>query len=108
MGGFVSKEILNSVYQNGSPCQCRIEDLCRLLRNFVGTFIVNPPIVNIHSGMKARASMVLMKVMVMDMLMSPFRSRVQKLDPVPPGLQPRTNKPNLKIYTYNHIIWLEF
>ena len=58
-------------------------------------FTVNPPIVNIHSGMKARASMVLMKVMVMDMLMSPFRSSVQKLDPVPPGQQPSTNRPSL-------------
>ena len=50
---------------------------------------------NIHSGMKARASMVLMKVMVMDMLMSPCRSSVQKLEPVPPGQQPSTNRPSL-------------
>ena len=52
--------------------------------------------VNIQSGMKPRARTVLMKVMVMDMLMSPFRRRVQKLDPVPPGQQPSTNNPNLK------------
>ena len=52
---------------------------------------------NIQRGMKPSASMVLMKVMVMDMLMSPSRSRVQKLDPVPPGLQPRTNSPSLEV-----------
>ena len=64
--------------------------------------------VKIHKGMNPSASTVLINVMVMDMLMSPFRSRVQKLDPVPPGLQPRTNNPNLKIYIYNLMIWLEF
>ena len=56
--------------------------------------------VNIQSGMKPRARTVLMKVMVMDMLMSPFRRRVQKLEPVPPGQQPSTNNPNLK-WRYN-------
>ena len=45
--------------------------------------------------MKTRAKMELMKVMVMDMLMSPCRSSVQKLDPVPPGQQPSTNRPSL-------------
>ena len=50
--------------------------------------------------MKPRASIVLMKVIVMDMLMSPSKRRVQKLDPVPPGLQPRTKRPSLKILKF--------
>ena len=45
--------------------------------------------------MKTRAKMELMKVMVMDMLMSPFKRRVQKFEPVPPGQQPSTNRPSL-------------
>ena len=68
-------------------------------------FIVRKiPMVNIQSGMKPRARTVLMKVMVMDMLMSPFRRRVQKLDPVPPGQQPSTNNPNLKWRLFA-IVW---
>ena len=45
--------------------------------------------------MKTRAKMELMKVMVMDMLMSPFKRRVQKFEPVPPGQQLSTNRPSL-------------
>ena len=45
--------------------------------------------------MKTSAKIELMKVMVMDMLMSPFKRRVQKFDPVPPGQQPRTKRPSL-------------
>ena len=35
------------------------------------------------------------KVMVMERLMSPLRSKVQKLDPVPPGQVPKTKRPSL-------------
>ena len=45
--------------------------------------------------MKTSAKIELRKVMVMDMLMSPFKRRVQKFDPVPPGQQPSTNRPSL-------------
>ena len=55
----------------------------------------NFPSRNIHIGMKTRAKIELRKVMVMDMLMSPFKRSVQKFDPVPPGQQPSTNRPSL-------------
>ena len=50
--------------------------------------------------MKTSARIELMKVMVMDMLMSPFKRRVQKFDPVPPGQQPRTKRPSLNMIYY--------
>ena len=43
-----------------------------------------------------RAATVETKVMVMERLMSPLSSNVQKLDPVPPGQVPKTKRPNLK------------
>ena len=40
------------------------------------------------------AARVDMKVMVIDKLMSPWNIKVQKLEPVPPGEQPKVNKPS--------------
>lgn len=51
------------------------------------------PMRNTQSGIMPRAAMVLMKVMVMDRLMSPPRRMHQKLELVPPGLQPRMKRP---------------
>ena len=49
----------------------------------------------IQRGIIPRAATVETKVMVIERLMSPLSSNVQKLDPVPPGHVPRTKRPNL-------------
>ena len=51
----------------------------------------------IQRGIMPRAATVETKVMVMERLMSPLSSNVQKLDPVPPGQVPSTKRPSLSI-----------
>ena len=53
------------------------------------------PTRKIQVGIMARAATVLTKVMVMERLTSPSSNSVQKLDPLPPGEQPSTNRPSL-------------
>ena len=51
----------------------------------------------IQRGIMPSAATVETKVMVMERLMSPLRSSVQKLEPVPPGQVPSTKRPSLII-----------
>ena len=51
----------------------------------------------IQRGIMPRAATVETKVMVMERLMSPLSSNVQKLDPVPPGHVPSTKRPSLSL-----------
>ena len=51
----------------------------------------------IQRGIMPSAATVETKVMVMERLMSPLRSSVQKLEPVPPGQVPSTKRPSLNI-----------
>ena len=51
----------------------------------------------IQRGIMPSAATVETKVMVMERLMSPLSSSVQKLEPVPPGQVPSTKRPSLII-----------
>ena len=53
------------------------------------------PRISSQNGIIPKAATVLIKVIVIDKLISPLSNRHQKFDPVPPGQHPSTNSPSL-------------